>query len=237
MNTDTNTSTNISYNEFKSLFSIRTTYYGRLVRLMTYPFFLILDKLDLSPNFITFMSTYINIIAVASFIPGHLFGMITGLVLLQLGYIFDCLDGIIARRRNKTSVFGGFFDLVLDRVDNYIIYFGLFIQQIYSGAIELSLYNIVIFLTGASLYFIYVNTSMLKGLRLNLEKPSIEKYGLAKVLSYQLLDNGLFLLLISLSVILNIFLEFVFLYGIYNLVFAVAIIWAGYKEEHEDRFV
>lgn len=224
----------IPYNEYRKLFSIRTTFYGRLVRLMTYPFFLLIDQINISPNTITILANIINILGIAAFYPGHIFGMLLGLLLLQIGYIFDCLDGIIARKNNKTSVFGGFFDLVLDRVDNYVIYFGLFIQQVYSGVIELNLINLSIFLFGASLYFIYVNTSMLKGLILKLEKPSIEKYGLIKVMSYQLLDNGLFLLLISLSVILKVYLIFVLLYGIYNLLFAVAIIYTGYIEEKKQ---
>jgi len=219
----------LSYGDYKELFAIRTTYFGRLVRIMAYPFFLFVEMLGLTPNLLTLCSTTTTALGVLAFYAQNGWGYILGTLLLQLGYIFDCLDGIVARNHNQGSKFGAFFDLTLDRVDNYVIYFGLFIQQLVSGSIRLTVSNLALFFVGASLYFIYVNTSQLKGLILNLEKPSRERYGLLAILSYQLLDNGLFLLLIALSVIIGRYLDFVFWYGLYNLVFTLAIILAGYK--------
>ena len=46
-------------------------------------------------------------------------------ILIQFVFIFDCLDGQLARYRNAGSNFGAWYDRVTDRVKDFLIYFSL----------------------------------------------------------------------------------------------------------------
>ena len=49
-----------------------------------------------------------------------------GLIIIGAG-IFDMVDGRVARKTNQVSVFGAFFDSVMDRYSDVAIFFGLLI--------------------------------------------------------------------------------------------------------------
>jgi CDP-diacylglycerol--glycerol-3-phosphate 3-phosphatidyltransferase len=49
-----------------------------------------------------------------------------GLVIIGAG-IFDMVDGRVARQTNQVSVFGAFFDSVMDRYSDVAIFFGLLV--------------------------------------------------------------------------------------------------------------
>ena len=49
-----------------------------------------------------------------------------GLVIIGAG-IFDMVDGRVARKTNQVSVFGAFFDSVIDRYSDVAIFFGLLV--------------------------------------------------------------------------------------------------------------
>ncbi len=76
------------------------------------------------PNFFTAFGLVINIYAAILFGTGKFFQ--AGLVVVGAG-LFDMLDGRIARVTNTTSVFGGFFDSVMDRYSDLAIYIGLLV--------------------------------------------------------------------------------------------------------------
>ncbi len=72
----------------------------------------------ISPNVLTFIGLVINI--VAAFLFGHANATnagrmfpYAGLVIIGAG-IFDMVDGRVARRNNQVTVFGSFFDSVID---------------------------------------------------------------------------------------------------------------------------
>jgi len=48
-------------------------------------------------------------------------------VFIFLTGIFDGIDGAIARLTNKATLFGGFFDSLMDRISEFIIFLGLLI--------------------------------------------------------------------------------------------------------------
>src|ERR1035437_7823272 len=60
----------------------------------------------ISPNVLTFLGLVINIIGAG---------------------IFDMVDGRVARKTGQVSVFGAFFDSVMDRYSDVAIFFGLLI--------------------------------------------------------------------------------------------------------------
>ena len=52
--------------------------------------------------------------------------LIAGLIIIGAG-IFDMVDGRVARQTNQVSVFGAFFDSVMDRYSDVAIFFGLLV--------------------------------------------------------------------------------------------------------------
>jgi CDP-diacylglycerol--glycerol-3-phosphate 3-phosphatidyltransferase len=85
----------------------------------------------ISPNFLTFIGLLINI--VAAFFFGYARAenyvrmfLYAGLVIIGAG-VFDMVDGRVARQTNQVSVFGAFFDSVMDRYSDVAIFFGLLV--------------------------------------------------------------------------------------------------------------
>jgi len=85
----------------------------------------------ISPNVLTFIGLVINI--VAAFFFGHAssvnagrFFFYGGLVIIGAG-IFDMVDGRVARRTNQVTIFGAFFDSVIDRYSDVVLFFGVLV--------------------------------------------------------------------------------------------------------------
>jgi len=85
----------------------------------------------ISPNTLTFVGLVINI--AAAFFFGYARGQdadrmffYAGLILIGAG-LFDMVDGRVARATNQVSVFGAFFDSVIDRYSDVAIFFGLLV--------------------------------------------------------------------------------------------------------------
>ena len=85
----------------------------------------------ISPNALTFIGLVINI--VAAFLFGHANAanadrmfFFAGMVIFGAG-LFDMVDGRVARRTNKVTVFGSFFDSVMDRYSDVVLFFGVLV--------------------------------------------------------------------------------------------------------------
>jgi len=85
----------------------------------------------ISPNSLTFIGLLINIMAAVFF--GYARGenanrmfVYAGLVIIGAG-IFDMVDGRVARQTKQVSVFGAFFDSVMDRYSDVALFFGLLV--------------------------------------------------------------------------------------------------------------
>jgi CDP-diacylglycerol--glycerol-3-phosphate 3-phosphatidyltransferase len=77
-----------------------------------------------SPNALTFFGLLINIGC------GVLYGygmFVEAGILLILAALFDMLDGRVARLRGEVTRFGAFFDSVLDRYSDIVVYVGIMI--------------------------------------------------------------------------------------------------------------
>src|SRR5450432_1029286 len=83
----------------------------------------------ISPNVLTFLGLVINIVAACFFGFARVYNadrmfFIAGLIIIGAG-VFDMVDGRVARQTNQVSVFGAFFDSVMDRYSDVAIFVGL----------------------------------------------------------------------------------------------------------------
>jgi len=85
----------------------------------------------ISPNVLTFIGLVINIIAAILFGFANVDNYVrmflyAGLVIIGAG-IFDMVDGRVARQTKQVTVFGAFFDSVIDRYSDVVLFFGLIV--------------------------------------------------------------------------------------------------------------
>ena len=111
----------------------------------------------ISPNTLTFIGLLINIVAALFF--GYARGananrmfVYAGLVIIGAG-IFDMVDGRVARLTNQVSVFGAFFDSVMDRYSDVALFFGLLV--FYARGNRFFYVGLVAFVMTASLMVSY----------------------------------------------------------------------------------
>jgi CDP-diacylglycerol--glycerol-3-phosphate 3-phosphatidyltransferase len=75
-----------------------------------------------NPNFLTFLGLLVNFGAAANF----------AVIILFAGFL-DMLDGQVARRQNRVTAFGAFYDSTLDRYADMALYMGLLVYYSVSG--------------------------------------------------------------------------------------------------------
>ncbi len=86
-------------------------------------------KIGLTPNKVSvigFALAFSSAVAYALALNASWLLLLATLLLLSSGFC-DALDGIIARNYEQTTVFGGFFDSVLDRYSDAAVYAGIII--------------------------------------------------------------------------------------------------------------
>lgn len=85
----------------------------------------------ISPNVLTFIGLIINTAAAVLFGLANehnyvLMFFLAGLVIIGAG-VFDMVDGRVARQTDQVTVFGAFFDSVIDRYSDVVLFFGLLV--------------------------------------------------------------------------------------------------------------
>src|SRR5258708_25916530 len=83
-----------------------------------------------NPNFLTFLGLVVNFIAAAFFAVGSFF---TGALIIFFAGFLYMLDGQAARRQNRVTAFGAFYDSTLDRYADIAFYMGLLVYYSVSG--------------------------------------------------------------------------------------------------------
>ena len=111
----------------------------------------------ISPNALTFIGLLINISAALFFGFARAnnavrYFFIAGLIIIGAG-IFDMVDGRVARQTGQVSVFGAFFDSVIDRYSDVAIFFGLLV--FYARGNRLFYVGLVAFVMTASVMVSY----------------------------------------------------------------------------------
>jgi hypothetical protein len=87
----------------------------------------------LTPNQVTLISIALGIAAAACFATGDRPWMIAGGVLIYFAFVFDCVDGQVARYARKFGVLGAWLDATFDRFKEYVVFAGLSIGWVVSG--------------------------------------------------------------------------------------------------------
>jgi CDP-diacylglycerol--glycerol-3-phosphate 3-phosphatidyltransferase len=82
----------------------------------------LLVRLRVNPNTITTVGTLCSIAGGVIYATGHI---LTAGWLLSITALFDVLDGTVARRTQRSTVFGAFYDSTLDRVADGAVMSGL----------------------------------------------------------------------------------------------------------------
>ncbi len=86
------------------------------------PLISLFTKWGLSPNFFTIAGLIITALAAIAFIAGFIR---IGGVLILLGGLCDTFDGSIARSTDRSTCFGAFFDSVVDRYSEFVLFLGI----------------------------------------------------------------------------------------------------------------
>src|ERR1700686_2888533 len=84
----------------------------------------------INPNLGTFLGLVVNFIAAVFFDVGSFF---TGALIIFFAGFLDILDGQVARRQNRVTAFGAFYDSTLDRYADMALYMGLLVYYSVSG--------------------------------------------------------------------------------------------------------
>lgn len=87
----------------------------------------------LTPNQVTLISIVFGIAAAACFATGDRPWMVLGGVLIYFAFVFDCVDGQVARYARKFGVLGAWLDATFDRFKEYVVFAGLAIGWVVSG--------------------------------------------------------------------------------------------------------
>ena len=111
--------------------------FGRGSRVLLHAIVRGLALARISPNVLTFLGLVINVIAAVLF--GFASGedhwkmfLYAGLVIIGAG-IFDMVDGRVARATGQVTVFGAYFDSVIDRYSDVALFFGLLVYYARAG--------------------------------------------------------------------------------------------------------
>src|SRR5256712_11350829 len=84
----------------------------------------------INPTVLTFLGLVVNFGAAGFFAVG---GFRTGALIIFFAGFLDMLDGQVARRQNRVTAFGAFYDSTLDRYADMALYMGLLVYFSVSG--------------------------------------------------------------------------------------------------------
>lgn len=86
---------------------------GRLVR--------VLFRTRITPNQVTLAAFAVGAAGAVFFLHARAWSFAVGGLLAQLSSIIDCADGMLARARGRSSAYGAVLDLILDRMNEFLL--------------------------------------------------------------------------------------------------------------------
>lgn len=92
--------------------------------------------IGLTPNLVSLLGVVVALISAYLYWSSQFndFLLIVAALLLLASGFFDALDGVLARAYSETTLFGGFFDSLLDRYSDAIVLVGLILGRSVTGS-------------------------------------------------------------------------------------------------------
>lgn len=115
---------------------------GKIIRKIAEAPGRLLAKTGVTPNQVTVLGLAANCIVAFLIAKGALSYLFLGLLIWIAGF-FDALDGSVARITGKTSRFGCFWDSVLDRYSDSVIYFGILVHFLKLGEADYVILTVI----------------------------------------------------------------------------------------------
>jgi len=128
-----------------------------VVRRLTVP---IVNRTAIGPNSITIAALALRVAAAGAFFIADRGWLIAGALLFYLAYVFDCMDGAVARLRQQTSEFGRFLDHIGDLIGGLLIVAALSAGQ---HLLFTALVAGIMFCHIAELYISYLTAIIISG--------------------------------------------------------------------------
>jgi CDP-diacylglycerol--glycerol-3-phosphate 3-phosphatidyltransferase len=100
----------------------------------------LLAPTGIPPNVITWSALVLNLWAGILFAAGR---FAAGGGMMMLAGLCDLLDGPVARRQNRVSMFGGFLDSILDRYADLILFLGILVYYVNHANVNGFLYAVL----------------------------------------------------------------------------------------------
>ena len=144
-------------------------------------------RTGISPNALTFIGFFINVVAGALIALGQPFW--GGIVMAVIGMPFDAIDGGVARRLGRKSKFGAFFDSTLDRMADGAILSGV---AYYFAARADALMVVVAFVAMIGSFMVSYTRARAEGLGLECKIGLFSRFGRFLLLTAGLLLYPLF---------------------------------------------
>ena len=223
--------------EFYSIYNVHekpaSTFYHRYVpkkfgKLIAYPLY----KLNLSPNLLSLSSFLLLLLSIFNlFYFNGLIGQILFFLVSLISYSLDCIDGVIARISEKQTKFGAFFDLLLDRAGELILYIAvLFYSFNHLNQIEMVLLSFSLFIR-----YIYGIASLIRAAKVPEMNDTMKRKdpGILKNVVkffYEFTDTGTFYFFLTICFILSKF-SFIIIYGALNTLMLFGMIYIVFKNE------
>jgi len=105
-----------------------------VVRPIAAPIVVLLVPTPVTPNQLTFLNLFLFAVAAVllALLPG-LRGGVIAVAVLQLSYVFDCADGMLARAKKLASPTGHLLDFLTDEIKAFLLVGGLAVRLWLSG--------------------------------------------------------------------------------------------------------
>ena len=114
-----------------------------------------LSKIGVTPNLATFIMLCFSIFSFVTLVCfSNLF--LFSICVFMTGF-FDGVDGTIARIKGRVTIFGGFFDSVMDRLSEFVIFFALLLycwNSLLWGIFDMKLIIFVSFLSSIMISYL-----------------------------------------------------------------------------------
>ena len=233
------------FNEIYDKDTLRSSWYHEKILMpCSKPITFAAYRLNITPNILTALSSLMAVFGMGLIIlnPNSWWAGLINLVFLQLCYISDISDGKLAKLQGTQTIFGDFFDKILDRFNSFIVLGGFGFAWVISSPAKPPISSIGVYVVAASASILYTIVSVIQRFVFPDLKGTMKEYGrnwkekIIKV-PYQFMSMGSHFLLLSLSYILGFIYPMVIFYGILGGSFTLAmIVYLYFKDAESEVF-